>query len=231
MLDGENSDESDHEANERKDGELEEDEWGSEREFIRDASHAGFSVHELIRAETLSLENFQSLKFASLDRGAEHVTHPRPLASKITEAVADIRLKRSGKPWRGPLPKARSPYSRQPGQVSVKDLRHSKSGGAAKSSRDLCSQVGKHIDFGSKKDCEHLWLASAQGRTLSRFPSICGLEGLYDGRELKVGSHPAFKAARGLSHLFIARGVPRSLKAGKEVSGGGGSRSTNIFSP
>lgn len=60
------------------------------KEFIRDATQAGFSVDDLLRAETLLTENFHSPKFASVDRGGGHVRHPQPLASRITEAVADL---------------------------------------------------------------------------------------------------------------------------------------------
>lgn len=99
--------------------------YDSEREFINDATQAGFSLDELIRAETLLTENFQSPKFTSVDRGGGHIRHPRPLASRITEAVADLRLQRDEKPWKGPLPKIRAHHYRQLGDVRVKDLRQS----------------------------------------------------------------------------------------------------------
>lgn len=60
---------SDDEATIQKDGETEDTLWGSEREFIRGATLVGFSVDELIRAETLFTENIQSPKFNSVDRG------------------------------------------------------------------------------------------------------------------------------------------------------------------
>ena len=62
----------------------------NKKEFMRDATQAGFSVDDLLRAETLLTENFHSPKFASVDRGGGHVRHPQPLASRITEAVADL---------------------------------------------------------------------------------------------------------------------------------------------
>lgn len=64
----------------------------SENDFIRDALQVDFSVDELIRAEECLSENVPSLAFGSVDRGSGHAPHPHPLASRIKEAVADLRL-------------------------------------------------------------------------------------------------------------------------------------------
>lgn len=52
----------------------------SDQKLLRDAIRVGFSVDEVIRAETLLTENFNSPKFASLDKGAGHTSRPQPLA-------------------------------------------------------------------------------------------------------------------------------------------------------
>jgi hypothetical protein len=102
--DDDNGDSDDEDI--KKEGEdPDEDAYNSEREFIRDATRVGFSVDDLIRAESLLTKNFHSPKFASADRGTGHVSHPRSLASRITEAVADLRFQRTVKTWKGPLPK------------------------------------------------------------------------------------------------------------------------------
>lgn len=129
------------------DGELDTKEDSSERKFIRDALHVGFLVDELIRAETLLLENVQSPVFASVDRGAGHISHPRPLASRITEAVADLRLKKSRKSWKGSLPKLLSPLCLRLRDAIVKDLTHPNSLGKANSLSELCNEWGREVDF------------------------------------------------------------------------------------
>lgn len=218
VLDGENSDRSEDEADDQMDGDHMEREWGSDRKLVRDAARAGVSVDEIIRAESLLRENFRSPQFASMDRGAGHISHRRPLASKIAEAVADIHFKGTGKPWKGPLPKSHPPHSRQLGHIMVKDLRHSNSNGTAKSLSDLCSQVSRHIDFDSeKRESGQLSSGSARGTFWSRLPRGVGLERIDPDMEVKVGSHPTFKATRGLRGLFMARGMPRRLREGKEV--------------
>lgn len=53
---------------------------GSTQDFISDAAHVGFSIDELIRADTHLSENAQSPTFLSAaDRGPGHVAHPRRL--------------------------------------------------------------------------------------------------------------------------------------------------------
>ena len=111
-LEDDDNGESDDDVIKKEGEDPDEEAYNSESEFIRDATRVGFSVDDLIRAESLLTENFQSPKFASVDRGAGHVSHPRPLASRITEAVADLRFQRTGKTWKGPLPKPRSPQNR-----------------------------------------------------------------------------------------------------------------------
>lgn len=150
-LDGFSSDDSDDDSADQQAGESGKGECGSEREFIRDAIHVGFSVDDLIRAESLLTERIESPKFSSVDRGAGHISHPRPLATRITEAIADRRLKKSGKPWKGPLPKARSPLSWTLGDVSVKDLRFPSSNGKVISLSELCYQEGEQVDSGPRE--------------------------------------------------------------------------------
>ena len=91
-LEDDDNGESDDDVIKKEGEDPDEEAYNSEREFIRDATRVGFSVDNLIRAESLLTENFHSPKFASVDRGAGHVCHPRPLASRITEAVADLRF-------------------------------------------------------------------------------------------------------------------------------------------
>jgi len=91
-LEDDDNGESDDDVIKKEGEDPDEEAYNSESEFIRDATRVGFSVDDLIRAESLLTENFQSPKFASVDRGAGHVSHPRPLASRITEAVADLRF-------------------------------------------------------------------------------------------------------------------------------------------
>lgn len=116
--------------------------YDSEKEFIVEATQAGFSLDELIRAEALLTENFQSPKFASVDRGAGHARQPRPLASRITEAVADLRMRKDENRWKRPLPRPRTPKHRQLGDIMVKDIRQSSTFNAAKSLEDFCSEKG-----------------------------------------------------------------------------------------
>lgn len=128
-------------------GESKEDSYNSDKDLMRDAIRSGFLVDDVLRAEALLKENFHSPKFASVERGTGHIRHPRPMASRITEAVADLRLKKNRKPWWGPLPKSRSLQNRQLGDLPVKDLRSSGPDGTVKSLRDLCDRGGGLIDF------------------------------------------------------------------------------------
>jgi hypothetical protein len=99
-LQDDSNEDSDDEGVKQKEEDPSRESYDSEREFINDATQAGFSLDELIRAETLLTENFHSPKFASIDRGAGHIRHPWPLASWITEAVVDLRLQRDEKQWK-----------------------------------------------------------------------------------------------------------------------------------
>ena len=68
IRDNDNDDSGDDDF--RKEGDdPDEDAYNSEREFISDATRVGFSIDDLLRAESLLTENFQSPKFASVDRG------------------------------------------------------------------------------------------------------------------------------------------------------------------
>jgi hypothetical protein len=192
-LDNEGSEDSDDDDFKKEDRDPDEEDYRSEKEFLRDATQVGFSVDDLLRAETLLTENFQTPKFASVDRGAGHVRHPRPLASRITETVADLRFQKIEKPWKGPLPKPRSPQLRQIGDVVINDLRMSNSPKTAKSLRDLCLERDTSINFDLEERLEReTRLVSARARALGR-PAPCGLGSFGIGRLVKVGSHPAFK--------------------------------------
>jgi hypothetical protein len=211
VLDNETSEDSEDDGFKEEDRVHEEEDYRSEKEFIRDATQVGFSVDDLLRAESLLTENFNSPKFASVDRGAGHVRHPRPLASRITEAVADLRFLRTEKSWKGPLPKPRSLQLRQVGDILIKDLRKFNSPRTAKSLKDLCLE--KNIGFSSSKKERkegQTGSASVRGRSLD-CPVGFGWGRFAAGTLVKIGSHPAFRPTQGLNCLFNARGVPRSL--------------------
>jgi len=104
-------DDSNDNNSKQKDDESREGSYDSNKDFLRDAISTGFSLDDVLRAETLLVENFHSRKFSSVDRGAGHTSHPRPLASRIMEAVADLQTQGTMKPWKGPLPKKRSQHN------------------------------------------------------------------------------------------------------------------------
>lgn len=56
-------------------------------------------------------------------------------------------MRKSQKPWRGPLPKPRSPHNQQLGDLLVKDLRFSSPNVIVRCLKDLCYLRGRHIDF------------------------------------------------------------------------------------
>lgn len=196
----------------------------AEQKLLRDANRVGFSVDDVIRAESLLTENFNSPKFASLDKGAGHTSRPQPLASRISEAVADLRLKKSGKSWRGPLPRPRSPHTRQLGDILVKDLRSSNE--TVRSLKDLGYLTGRHINFDQEEsERGKIGLGSGRRRALGH----PGVDGLARIETIKVGSHPSFRPTRGLNNLFNAGGVPRRLAARRRDLNGA-ARSSQVVS-
>ncbi|KAF8686225.1 hypothetical protein HU200_043607 [Digitaria exilis] len=93
----------------------------SDSEFVGDALMAGFSTDDLRRAEALAT-NVVSPSFGSVGCGAGQIKHPRTLARRIVDAVAERRSP-GVKPWHGPLPKRRSSPSLTLGDALVKDVR------------------------------------------------------------------------------------------------------------
>lgn len=175
----------------------------------------GFSVDDVLRAETMLTENFESPKFMSVERGVGHARHPQPLASRITEAVANFRWKKNMKAWKGPLPKPRSPQFWQLGDVKVKDLRIQNNSGATKSLKDLCSVGASRIDgFVKEGERGNIGTIFTHRRPLG-LPDARAL--LLTDRRVKVGSHPAFTPTNGLISLFTAGGLPRRLAAKSEA--------------
>ena len=134
------------------------------------------------------------------------MSHPRPMASRITEVVADLRFQRTKKTWKGPLPKPRSPQNRQIGDIMVKDLRQSKSPRTTKSLRDLCSEEGGCVNssLGERKG-GGTGSVERTGRSLGR-PNVRELGEPAPSKLINVGSHPAFRPTKGLCLLFNAGG-------------------------
>ena len=97
----------------------------------------------------------------------------------------------------------------------VKDLRQSKSPKTTKSLRDLCSAEdgGINSGLGERKGGETKSVERGK-RSLGK-SAVRELGESVAGKLIKVGSHPAFRPTQGLSLLFNAGGVPRSLAARK----------------
>jgi len=202
VLNSDTSEDSDDDGFKEEDRVPEEEDYRSEKEFIRDAAQVGFLVDDLLRAESLLTEIFNSPKFASVDRGAGHARHPRPLASRITEAVADLRFLRMKKSWKGPLPKPRSLQLRQVGDILIKDLRKFNSPRTTKSLKDLCLEKDIYSSSSKKEKKEgQIGSASVWGRSLD-CPLGYGWGRFSVGTLVQIGSHPAFRPTQGLNFLF-----------------------------
>lgn len=122
-------------------------ESGGDGKFFRDTLLSGFSIDELKRAEVLSVE-VQSPVFGSAGCGAGHANHPRTLARRVVDAVAEQRAQKS-KSWKGPSPLARSSPALSLDDIVVKDSHLHGAKGTRKSLLEFCGAQHAQVAVGS----------------------------------------------------------------------------------
>ncbi|CAN6173504.1 unnamed protein product [Urochloa humidicola] len=130
---------STEESSDEEDGEVEEKEsLGSEGngKFFRAAVYAGFSLDELKKAEAQAATGV-SLVFNSANVGAGQVKHPRTLARRVVDAVADWRGKHV-KGWKGPLPPVRTSPTMSLGDIRVSGSRSGNGKGQKPTLAEFC---------------------------------------------------------------------------------------------
>lgn len=183
-------------------------------EILRDAMRAGYSIDEVRRAEILATNEVPP-GFVSVDRGAGHVSHPRLLAQRVVDAVADLRSP-SVKPWKGPLPKRRVSPRLSLGDIWVTDctarfLFLGDSEGATSPSRGARAGAGDRrlsavvtAAAESKVRGRKVCLVSSKS---SRGPACWA--GPREVAQERFGYWPQFKFLRGLGRLFENGGKPR----------------------
>lgn len=167
-------------------------------------------MDDLVRAESILCEDVASPVFGSTECGPGQVKHPHPLASRITDAVANLRTNPNIRTWKGPLPRPRIAPVRQLGGFHIRDLRMSSPGLIKQTLSDFCAKTTPLCQTNSE-------VSSVVSRWKTGPNVLSGFDGPKVARvdqEIPIGYHLAFHPTPGLNSLFNAGGQPRGCRLG-----------------